>query len=216
MTRRLVLASGSPARLRLLRDAGIEPEVIVSGADETVDADDPATATVELARRKATAVAARWTAARAADDPPAGDSTTGTGVPAPPLVLGCDSMLFFDGRCHGKPGTPTAARAAWHARRGRSGVLWTGHVLIDTADGRSTDAACATTVHFAPVSDAEVDAYVATGEPLAVAGAFTLDGRGAAFVDRIEGDHSNVVGLSLPTLRTLLGQLGHSIMDLWP
>lgn len=217
MTRRLVLASGSPARLRLLRDAGIEPEVIVSGADENVDGDDPATATIELARRKATTVAARWTASETSSAAEAGaDKLTGSIDPTSPLVLGCDSMLFFDGRCHGKPGTPAAARTAWHARRGRSGVLWTGHVLIDTADGRRTDAACATTVHFAHVSDAEIDAYVATGEPLAVAGAFTLDGRGAAFVDGIEGDHSNVVGLSLPTLRTLLGQLDCSIMDLWP
>ncbi len=200
MTRRIVLASGSPARLRLLRDAGIDPEVIVSGADETIDVGtDPAAATVELARRKADAVA---------------DGST-AGNPAP-LVLGCDSMLFFDGACHGKPLTADVATAAWKARRGRTGVLWTGHVLIDTADGRHVEAACATTVRFARVTDAEIAAYVATGEPLGVAGAFTLDGRGAAFVDGIEGDHSNVVGLSLPTLRTLLARLDLTIMDLWP
>lgn len=200
MKRHLILASGSPARLRLLRDAGIQPEVVVSDADETIDPDlEPAAATVTLAARKATAVAAGVTS---------GDR--------PPLVLGCDSMLFFDGASHGKPGTRAAATAAWRARRGHAGVLWTGHVLIDTASGRSARRACATTVQFAEVTDAEIAAYVATGEPLAVAGAFTLDGRGAAFIDHIEGDHSNVVGLSLPTLRLLLGELGLTIMDLWP
>lgn len=199
MSRHLILASGSPARLRLLHDAGIEPEVIVSGADETIEAStDPDAATIELARRKATAVA------RQLDRPD-----------DPPLVLGCDSMLHFNGANHGKPGTPDTARAAWRARRGRSGVLHTGHVLIDLADGRTTGRGCATTVHFAPITDDEIDAYVATGEPLAVAGAFTLDGRGAAFINGIEGDHSNVVGLSLPTLRLLLGDLDLTIMDLW-
>lgn len=168
--------------------------------DETVEAGlGPAEATVELALRKATAIAAL--AANAEN---------------PPLVLGCDSMLFFDGAMHGKPHTDENARAAWRTRRGRAGELWTGHALIDTADGRQVTAACATTVCFAEVTDGEIDAYVATGEPLEVAGAFTLDGRGAPFVDRIEGDHSNVVGLSLPTLRTLLGRLDLTIMDLWP
>lgn len=200
MTRRLILASGSPARLRLLRDAGIDAEVIVSGVDESVgDHLGPDAATVELAGRKAAAVL----------------ENLGTRSD-PPLVLACDSLLFFDGAMHGKPGTAEAATAAWRARRGRSGVLHTGHVLVDTARERTAARACATVVHFATVTDAEIDAYVATGEPLVVAGAFTLDGRGAAFVDRIEGDHSNVVGLSLPTLRTLLGELDLTIMDLWP
>lgn len=171
----------------------------MSGADETIDDDlDPDVATVELAARKAAAVAATL------DRP--GD---------PPLVLGCDSMLFFDGTTHGKPGTPEAARDAWHSRRGHEAVLWTGHVLIDTATDRRARRACPTTVRFAEVTDAEIDAYVETGEPLDVAGAFTLDGRGAAFVDGIEGDHSNVVGLSLPTLRGLLAELDLTIMDLW-
>ncbi|MBS1848672.1 MAG: septum formation protein Maf, partial [Actinobacteria bacterium] len=161
MTRRLVLASRSPARRRLLTDAGVPFEVIVSGADETIDDRlDPAAATLELAHRKADAVIA---ALAVSDDPP--------------LVLACDSMLAFDGATHGKPGTPERARAAWRTRRGRPGSLWTGHVLVDTGNGRTADAACATTVWFAEVTDAEIDAYVASGEPLDVAGAFTLDGR---------------------------------------
>lgn len=195
MTCRIILASKSPARLRLLQDAGIFPEVIVSGADETIDPlIDPDFATVELARRKASAVA--------------GDISG-------PLVLGCDSMLYFGGRTHGKPGTASAARAAWLSRRGKSGVLWTGHVLIDSATGREVVEAVPTTVHFAAVSEAEINAYVSSGEPLWVAGAFTLDGRGAPFVERIEGDHSNVVGLSLPALRRMLHTFGFSITEFW-
>ncbi len=195
MTRPIILASKSPARLRLLQDAGIFPEVIVSGADETIDPlIEPDLATVDLARRKASSVA---------------------GNVSGPLVLGCDSMLYFEGRTHGKPGTKSAARDAWMSRRGKSGVLWTGHVLIDSATGREVVEAVPTTVHFADVSDDEIDAYVASGEPLWVAGAFTLDGRGAPFVERIEGDHANVVGLSLPALRRMLHTLGLSITEFW-
>ena len=199
MTRQLVLASGSPARRRLLLDAGIQCVVAASGVDETVDPClGPAEATVELALRKANAIVPNMANP---DDPP--------------LVLGCDSMLFFDGAMHGKPHTAENARAAWRTRRGRAGTLWTGHALVDTSTDRAVTAACETTVHFGEVTDEEINAYVATGEPLEVAGAFTLDGRGAPFIDRIEGDHSNVVGLSLPTLRRLLRQLDLSMMDLW-
>lgn len=200
---RLVLGSASPARLATLRAAGLDPEVHVSSVDEPAllraagDDATPADQVLLLARAKARDVA-----------------------PAEPgaVVVGCDSMLELDGEVHGKPADAAEAVARWRRMRGRSGVLHTGHWLIDT---RSTSAAevgavSSTTVHFADLSDAEIDAYVATGEPLAVAGAFTVDGLGGPFVTRIEGDHHGVVGISLPLLRTLLAELGLSLTDLWP
>ena len=194
----LVLASASPARLATLRSAGIEPVVIVSGVDESqLDGLPPVELAQQLAQLKCAAVAAR------AD------------VPAGALVLGCDSVLELDGEALGKPGTPEEATRRWAAMRGRSGVLHTGHCLTDLASGQVAAATGSTTVHFADVSDAEVAAYVATGEPLQVAGAFTVDGRGGAFVTGIEGDHHNVVGLSLPLLRELVQTLGHAWPDLW-
>ncbi len=195
--RRLVLASQSPARLGLLRQAGMAPEVVVSGVDEeTVSASTPAELARVLAEAKAETVAARAEAAGA-------------------LVLGCDSVLELDGHALGKPVDAEDATARWKSMRGRSGVLQTGHCLIDTVSGTRRSATAGTVVRFGEPTDAEIAAYVASGEPLYVAGAFTLDGRSAPFIDGIEGDHGNVIGLSLPLLRCLLGELGLSVTDLW-
>jgi len=136
-------------------------------------------------------------------------------VPAGALVLGCDSVLELDGQALGKPGSPEEAARRWRAMRGRTGVLHSGHSLHDTATGRVAEATVSTTVHFADVTDDEIEAYVTTGEPLHVAGAFTIDGLGGAFVSGVEGDHHNVVGLSLPRLRLLVAELGHSWTALW-
>jgi septum formation protein len=195
-TRRLVLASASPARLSTLRSAGLDPEVAVSGVDESeVSADKPADVALELAERKARAVAAR------ADEAA--------------LVVGCDSVLELGGEPYGKPASATDAVRRWRAMRGSSGVLHTGHCVVDTATGRTQSATESTVVQFADLSDAEIDAYVATGEPLHVAGAFTIDGLGGAFVRRIDGDPHNVVGISLPLLREMLAALGVRWTDLW-
>ena len=198
MTTPLVLASASPARRTTLRAAGLDPIVIVSGVDESQLVDlPPAELALQLAELKCAAVAGRYE------------------VPADALVLGCDSVLELDGEALGKPLDEEDARARWRAMRGRSGVLHSGHCLRDAASGRVAAATGSTTVHFADVSDAEIDAYVATGEPLHVAGAFTIDGIGGAFVTGLEGDHHNVVGLSLPLLRELVLELGHAWPDLW-
>jgi septum formation protein len=198
---RLILASASAARLATLRSAGLSPEVVVSGVDETaVTASTVPQLVSRLARLKAEAAVTRLDH----------DGRT-------TIVLGCDSLLELDGVGYGKPGSAAEAIERWRRMRGHSGVLHTGHhVVVRRGDQHQADSAVAsTTVHFADLTDAEVTAYVATGEPLEVAGAFTVDGLGGAFVSGIEGDHHNVVGISLPLLRTLLARLGIAWPSLW-
>jgi septum formation protein len=199
---RLVLASASPARLRTLRAAGLDPEVIVSGVNESLFSGlDPASLASRLAERKAAAVADRV-------EPASGERL---------LVIGCDSVLELDGIGYGKPASAAAAVARWQAMRGRSGVLHTGHCVVDkhgTTVG-TWSVLASTTVHFARLSDSEIEAYVATGEPLDVAGGFTIDGLGSAFVAGLDGDPHNVVGISVPLLRTMLADLGIAWPTLW-
>ena len=196
--RRLVLASASPARLSLLRQAGLAPEVVVSDVDESAHtAPRVAEQVALLAAAKAAAVAKRETDA---------------------LVIGADSLLEFGGKPLGKPADAADARDRWRRMSGRSGVLHTGQALFDVRDGAVTSrdiAVASTVVYFAEPTQPEIEAYLATGEPLAVAGAFTLDGLGAPFVRRVEGDPAAVVGLSLTVLRTQLAKRGLAITDLW-
>lgn len=196
----LVLASASPARKNILQHAGIDPEIIVSGVDEAaVEAGSAEVLCSVLARLKAHSVAERLRHRSHDAD----------------LVLGCDSVLAFDGEILGKPSGADEAIERWQAMRGRSGVLHTGHCLVDLGSGRSAEGVGSTVVHFASVSDDEIRSYVDSGEPLEVAGGFTIDGRGGPFVERIEGDHGTVVGLSMPLLRRLLHDLDRSIVDFW-
>ena len=192
---RVVLASQSPARLATLLSAGIEPEVVVSGVDEdSVATHNAANLAAALAQMKCRAVAEQIADLDA-------------------LIIGCDSVLAFEGDVLGKPIGPVEAAGRWRRMRGKSGVLHTGH-CVRRGDEEFVETA-STVVHFAKITDDEIDAYVATGEPLNVAGAFTIDGLGGAFIRGIEGDHHNVVGLSLPLLRDLVGDLGIAWPSLW-
>jgi septum formation protein len=205
---RVVLASASSGRLKVLRQAGIDPLVIVSGVDEDLvvvglGTSPSAGGTVcALASAKADQVASGLDAALAADC----------------VVLGCDSMLFIDGELRGKPADADAARAAWATMAGRSGELYTGHSALRMRDGaivhRASEFGC-TKVRFGRPTDEDLSAYLASGEPLRVAGAFTLDGLGGWFVDGIDGDPSNVVGISMPLTRRMLASAGLSISALW-
>jgi septum formation protein len=193
--RTLILASASPARLRLLQDAGIDPKVVVT---DVLEDDTGLTAAAEivgaLARRKARAA-----------------SADGAGA----LVLGCDSLLDIDGNVFGKPASERDATEQWRRMRRRTGTLVTGHCLIDTSSGACAERVASTRVRFGNPTDAEIDAYVATGEPLRVAGGFTVLGGAAPFIEGIDGDPGTVLGCSLPVLRQLLRQLGVEITDLW-
>ncbi|MBE1586183.1 Maf family protein [Nonomuraea angiospora] len=191
----IVLASASPARLALLRSAGLDPKVIVSGVDEdSFSAHTPAALSLVLAKAKAEAVA--------------NELDEG-------LVIGCDSILELDGRPYGKPATPEEAAERWRLMRGRTGRLVTGHCVIDVAAGKQAAEVATTVVRFGQPSDDEITAYIATGEPLSVAGAFSIDGRGGWFIEGIEGDHGNVIGISLPLLRGLFAELGYAVTSFW-
>ncbi|GHF15184.1 Maf-like protein [Pseudolysinimonas yzui] len=199
---RLYLASTSPARLATLRAVGIEPVALPPGVDE----DAAVAAAGPLAVPEMVMLLARLKAEAVASAHPDLDG----------LVLGGDSAFELDGVVYGKPHLPEVARERWHAQRGRFGMLHSGHWLIDTRTGRAVGSPAVARVEFATdISDAEIDAYIATGEPLEVAGAFTIDARGAAFIERIEGDPHAVVGLSIPLLRTMVRSLEIEWTDLW-
>jgi septum formation protein len=195
MTINFVLASASPARRRLLQSVGINPLVCVSHFDEAqIQLSDPVALVETLAQRKAEVVLSE-----------VNDS----------LVLGCDSILVVDNQIHGKPQDPVEAFTRWQKMRGRIGKLYTGHALIDQHQARQVVRCGITQVYFGQVTDAQIQAYIATGEPLACAGGFALEGKGSALIDKIEGCHSNVIGLSLPLLRSMLAELGYDLTSYW-
>jgi septum formation protein len=196
---RFILASQSPARRRLLQQAGIEPECIPSGFDEdSIKSRNPANLVETLALSKAQVVART--------------------INGPAMLLGCDSILAINGEIHGKPTSHQDAIDRWHYMRGRVGEIYTGHALIQLSRGggsRELVRCGMTQVHFAQVTDAQIRAYVATGEPMECAGCFTLEGKGSLFVEKIQGCHTNVIGLSMPLLRQMLLELGEDVTQLW-
>jgi septum formation protein len=190
-----VLASASPARRRLLQSVGIKPLVCVSNFDESqIQLTDPMALVETLARCKAEVVLNQ-----------VNDS----------LVLGCDSILVVGDRIHGKPRDAAEAFSRWQQMRGNCGTLYTGHALIDQRQSTQVVRCGITQVYFGWVADAQIQAYIATGEPLVCAGAFALEGKGSALIDKIEGCHSNVIGLSLPLLRSMLAELGYDLSSYW-
>ncbi|GAB1538227.1 Maf family protein [Scytonema sp. NUACC21] len=190
-----VLASASPARRRLLQTVGIEPVVCPSDFDESqVQLSDPAQLVQTLAQSKAETVVPQFESA---------------------LIMGCDSVLSVGGEIHGKPADAEEARQRWQKMQGSFGDLYTGHALIDLSQKRTLVRCQVTRVYFAALEPSTIDAYVATGEPLKCAGAFALEGRGGLFVEKIEGCHSNVIGLSLPLLRHMIEELGYKVTDFW-
>ena len=196
-----ILASASPARRRLLQGVGIEPIVQVSHFDESqIQLSDPAALVKALALRKAETVAAQLDSA---------------GLETPTLVMGCDSVLSLQGEIHGKPADANEAIARWQQMRRQIGELYTGHALLDVTHHRQLVRCQVTRVYFGWVSDRQIAAYVATGEPLACAGCFALEGKGGSLIDKLEGCHSNVIGLSLPLLRQMLDDLGYNLAEFW-
>ena len=192
---RFVLASASPARLKLLRMVGIEPAVCKSDFDEdSIQIQEAGELVTTLARCKAETVAPQFQDA---------------------LVLGCDSVLTVKDRIYGKPESPQIAIARWQGMRGKMGKIYTGHALIDTQQQRHIIRCGITRVYFADISDRTIEAYVATGEPLRCAGSFALEGKGGMFVEKIEGCHSNVIGLSLPVLYQMIEKLGYNVTNFW-
>jgi septum formation protein len=190
-----VLASASPARRRLLQSVGINPRICVSHFDEdSIRLTDPVALVETLAQRKAETVLNQITES---------------------LILGCDSVLMVNNQIHGKPKDAAEAFSRWQQMRGNRGTLYTGHALIDQRQNKTIVRCGITQVYFGRVSDAQIQAYIATGEPLVCAGCFALEGKGSALVEKIEGCHSNVIGLSLPLLRSMLAELGYDLSNYW-
>lgn len=207
----VLLASASPARRRLLQSAGIDPIVCPSDLDESqVQSANPAELVQTLAKLKAESIAERL---RNGYSPALSLKETPSFVSW--LIVGCDSVLRIRGEIHGKPADSAEAIARWQKMRGSAGELFTGHALIDLAQNQTLVRCQITRVYFANLSDGEIEAYVATGEPLNCAGCFALEGKGGLFVEKLEGCHTNVIGLSLPLFRQMLGELGYQATDFW-